>query len=171
MTPETVPLSFFLEPATELAPRMLGMILCRRNGDRVDRFRITETECYYGEEDTACHASRGRTARTEILYRPGGEAYIHRCHMYWLITLTTGPEGHPEGVLIRGIEGHDGPGRTGRALGLDRSLYGTKLTPDGPIWLESNGCTPGYGEYERIGIGYASEEDRSRKWRFRISDD
>ena len=57
---------FFRASAKELAPRLIGKLLCRRlaNGE-ILRYRITETECYYGEKDTACHAHKGRTARTE----------------------------------------------------------------------------------------------------------
>ena len=36
-------------------------------GGRVLRLRITETEAYAGEGDTACHASRGRGRRSEML--------------------------------------------------------------------------------------------------------
>ena len=108
--------AYYSRSALELAPDMLGKLLCRRFDDgTVGRFRIVETEAYYGEEDTACHAHRCSTGRARVMYSAGGLAYVHRCHMYNLLTIVTGPEGHPEGVLIRGVEGHDGPGRTGRA--------------------------------------------------------
>ena len=55
-------------PAPELAPFLLGKYLCRKNdGGEIFRLRITETEAYFGEDDTACHASHGRTPRTETL--------------------------------------------------------------------------------------------------------
>ena len=55
---------YFSAPATELAPDLIGKVLCRRLADgSVLRRRITETECYFGEEDTACHAHKGRTSR------------------------------------------------------------------------------------------------------------
>ena len=31
-------------------------------------FTITETEAYEGQHDLACHSSKGRTARTEIMF-------------------------------------------------------------------------------------------------------
>ena len=69
---------FYTRPATELAPLLLGKLLCRRVGDTVLRCRITETECYFGEEDTACHAHKGRTPRTDTLYLAGGSTEKQR---------------------------------------------------------------------------------------------
>ena len=160
--------SYYARPATELAPDMLGKLLCRRFPDGVRRYRVTETEIYYGMEDTACHAHRCPTGRARIMFESGGLAYVHRCHMFNLLTIVTGHEGHPEGVLVRGVDGFDGPGRVGRELGLELSMYGSEMSPDGVLWMEDDGCRPGYTAFLRIGIGYASEEDRARPWRFRV---
>ena len=62
------------QPATRLATWLLGKTLCRRNGTEVLRFELTETDCYFGEADSACHAHRGSTPRTATLYLPGGVA-------------------------------------------------------------------------------------------------
>ncbi len=65
------------------AKALVGAWLCRRLEDgSVVRRRITETEAYCGEEDTACHAHKGRTARTDVMYAPGGCAYIYLCYGY-----------------------------------------------------------------------------------------
>lgn len=160
---------YYLAPATELAPDMLGKLLCRRDADGVRRYRITETEVYYGTEDTACHAHRCATGRARIMFEAGGLAYVHRCHMFNLLTVVTGPVGHPEGVLVRGVEGLDGPGRVGRELGLELSMYGSPMSPEGYLWMEDDGCRPGFSASERVGIGYACEEDRARMWRYRVS--
>ena len=163
--------AYYSRSALELAPDMLGKLLCRRFEDgTVGSFRIVETEAYFGEEDTACHAHRCSIGRARVMYSAGGLAYVHRCHMYNLLTIVTGPEGHPEGVLIRGVEGHDGPGRTGRALGLELSMYGSPMSPDSFLWLEDDGFRTGFSSHPRIGIPYASEEDRARLWRFRSSE-
>ena len=68
----------YSQSAEVAAPRLLGKLLCRRLGRKVVRLRITETEAYCGEADTACHAHRGRTARTAVMYEPGGRAYVYR---------------------------------------------------------------------------------------------
>lgn len=61
-----------------VARGLLGKVLVRRLADgMVVRHRITETEAYDGERDLACHASRGRTVRTAVMYQPGGVWYVY----------------------------------------------------------------------------------------------
>ncbi len=160
---------YYAGGAESLARDMVGKVLCRGSPDGVRRYRITETEAYVGEGDTACHAHRCPTGRARVMYFPGGVAYVHRCHMYNLLTVVVGPEGSPEGVLIRGVEGFDGPGRVGRELGLELTMGGSPMSPEGHLWLEDDGARPDVTSHERIGIPYASEEDRARLWRFRAS--
>ena len=64
--------AFFRRDCPEVARDLVGKVLCHRLDGEVRRLRITETECYCGEEDTACHAHKGRTARTNVMYSPGG---------------------------------------------------------------------------------------------------
>lgn len=159
---------FYQSPATALAPQLLGKVLCRRVGDEVRRVHITETECYFGEEDTACHAHHGRTARTATLYRAGGVAYVYLCYgIHSLLNVVTGAEGHPEAVLIRGVDGADGPGRTTKFLQIDRALNGEDLCTSDTLWLEEDGTVYPYEALPRVGIGYASEQDQARLWRYR----
>ena len=160
-------MEYYRRPATELAPDVVGKLLCRRIGDEVIRLRITETECYFGEEDTACHAHRGRTQRTEILYAEGGYAYVYLCYgMHNLLNLVTGEAGHPEAVLLRGLAGCMGPGRLTRTLGIDRAFNQKLLIPENGLWLEEDGYRPTLIAAPRIGIGYAAPQDRDRPWRF-----
>ena len=160
---------YFLRPATELAPDLLGKILCRKIEDKIIKLRILETECYFGEEDTACHANKGRTPRTDIMYKAGGNAYIYLCYgIHSLLNITTGEEGHPEAVLIRGIEESIGPGRLTNRLSIDRSLNRMPLIPESGLWLEDDGTRFEYTTAPRVGIDYASEEDRAKLWRFLV---
>ena len=162
--------AFYRAPATVLAPRLLGKLLCRRVGDRVLRMRITETECYFGEEDTACHAHKGRTPRTDTLYLEGGVAYVYLCYgIHSLLNVVTGNQDHPEAVLIRGVEGVSGPGRVTKALAITCTENRLPLTPQSGIWLEDDGTPPPpYRALPRVGIAYAAPIDRDRPWRYLV---
>src|SRR5574344_1850697 len=99
---------FYAGRAPAVARALIGKILCRRVGGRTVRARITETEAYYGEADTACHAHRGKTKRNAVMYESGGRAYVYLCYgMYDMLNVVTGPADFPEAVLIRGVAGHD----------------------------------------------------------------
>ena len=158
--------------AVTMAKALLGKILCRRLDDgNVVRVRIVETEAYFGEEDTACHAHKGRTPRTDVMYAPGGCAYVYLCYgMHSMLNIVTGPAEHPEAVLIRGVEGASGPGRVTKALQITRELNRENLVKSRRLWIEAD-CSeaPRFTATPRIGIGYASKRDQSRKWRFLIA--
>ena len=161
--------TFYMRPATELAPLLLDKLLCRQTASGVIRRRITETECYFGEWDTACHAHKGKTKRTSVMYEAGGVAYIYLCYgIHYLLNIVTGGEGHPEAVLIRGIEGAAGPGLVTKTLSIDKTLNGEDLCVSDKLWIEDDGVISAYKASKRIGINYASEQDRNRLWRFMI---
>ncbi len=161
---------FYASDAEKLAPLILGKLLCRRHPNgTVHRYKVTETEAYCGVDDTACHAHCHPTGRASIMFSEGGLAYVHRCHMYNLLTIVVGPKGDAEGVLIRGLEGFNGPGKVGREIGLELSMYGSPMSLEGFLWLEDDGIVPEFTVHERIGIPYASEEDRAKLWRFRVT--
>lgn len=159
------------QPATVLAPELLGKLLCRKTDGGVLKYRIMETECYFGEEDTACHASKGRTERTRVLYEKGGTAYIYLCYgMHSLFNVVSGKEGHPEAVLIRGVTGYNGPGKLTRAMEIDRALNEEDMVSSDRLWIEDDGCRPAYRTGKRVGIDYATEEYRDILWRFIVDD-
>ncbi|MBE6737136.1 MAG: DNA-3-methyladenine glycosylase [Ruminococcaceae bacterium] len=161
---------YFKLPATELAPLLLGKLLCVSKDGVVSVLRITETEAYFGEEDTACHAHKGRTPRTEILYSAGGRVYVYLCYgIHSLMNIISGEEGHPEGVLIRGVEGYNGPGKLTKHLGIDRTFNNLNVIDSDVIWISDDGYVPKkILTSARIGIDYASEEFRYKPWRFYI---
>lgn len=167
--------SFYRNNAVELAQQLLGKILVRQfdNGE-VKHYRITETEAYYGSNDEACHAHKGRTARTEIMFADGGCLYVYFIYgMYWLLNIVTGEKNHPEAVLIRGIDNIQGSGRVGRELQIDRSFYGEDLLTSDRIWLEeasNNMENIRFDALPRIGIDYAGEEWKNKAWRFKLID-
>ena len=159
---------YFLSPATVIAPDLLGKILCRRTENGVIRAKITETECYFGEEDTACHAHKGKTERTKVMYESGGVTYVYLCYgMHAMLNIVTGDKEHPEAVLIRGVDGANGPGRATKFLHITTKDNALPLTESSGIWIEDDGTpSPEYTSLPRVGIDYASEEDRDRPWRF-----
>lgn len=160
--------SYFQKPATLLAPDLLGKILCRRTENGIIRSEITETECYFGEDDTACHAHKGKTERTATMYEAGGITYVYLCYgMHAMLNIVTGPENHPEAVLIRGINDAKGPGRTTKFLTITTKDNALPLTEDSCIWIEDEGrIAPEYIALPRVGIDYASDVDRNRPWRY-----
>lgn len=163
-----LPNSFFQREVTEVAPDLLGKILVRNFEDgRVEKFRITETEAYRGGDDKACHANKGLTARTKVMFDEGGLVYVYLIYgMYWMLNFVTGKAGDSSAVLIRGLEGVSGPGRVGRALQLNKSFYGENLATSARIWIEDSGLKPKFTTAPRIGIDYAGEPWISKPWRF-----
>jgi DNA-3-methyladenine glycosylase len=159
--------SFFIRDVLDVAPDLLGKILVVKNNELELRFAITEVEAYRGEEDLACHASKGRTSRTEIMYHQGGHIYVYLIYgMYWMLNFVTSKKNYPQAVLIRGIEGFNGPGKLTKQLSIDKSFYGENLCKSERIWLEYRKSIENYIATPRIGIEYAGEPWISKPWRF-----
>ncbi len=160
--------SFFGRDTVTVARELLGKVLVRVFPDGEQRrYRITETEAYCGPHDLACHACKGRTARTEVMFKAGGHVYVYLIYgMYWMLNFVTGPEGEASAVLIRGLEGFSGPGRLGRELALDRSFYGENLETSPLLWLEDAPPLQSIVASPRVGINYAGEPWVSMEWRF-----
>ena len=157
---------FFTRDVLIVAPDLIGKILVCRVGEELLRYRITETEAYRGVEDLACHACKGRTARTEAMYHTGGAVYVYLIYgMYWMLNIVTGHENEPQAALIRGLEGLYGPGRLTRRLQIDKSFYDEDVTVSPRIWLEDDGFKPLYATAARIGVDYAGQW-KDKPWRF-----
>ena len=161
---------FFRRDCLEVAPDLVGKVLVRRLPDGTElRLRITETEAYCGEADTACHAHKGRTKRTEQLYRQGGTIYVYLCYgIHWLLNFITGEDGQPQGVLIRACEGFPGPGRRTKRLEITGTLNGLDAVDCPDLSVEDDGARFEILTDKRVGIGYASQEDQDRLWRFKL---
>lgn len=162
-------MEFFLRDALEVAPELVGKTLVSSlPGAQERRLVITETEVYRGVEDSACHAHRGRTKRTEMLYRPGGAVYVYLCYgIHWLLNVITGPEDFPQGVLIRACEGFEGPGKLTKYLGITGAQNGIDICSSPLLRIEDEGRMVNITTDKRVGIAYADEADRERLWRFK----
>ena len=169
------PRRFFLQSTLTVARELIGMRLVHRDGATLRAGRIVETEAYMGPRDRAAHSSRGRTARTEVMFGPPGHAYVYFIYGFWnCLNVVTAREGVPHAVLLRALEplgGTDGrtfgPGLLCRALGIDRRLNGADLLGE-RLWLERApraGPAPRIARATRIGVDYAGEW-ASRRWRF-----
>ncbi len=160
---------FYLADAVTVARQLPGMELVMAAGEKYRRHLITETEAYLGDSDRACHASRGRTRRTEPMYLEGGHLYIYFVYgMHWMLNVVTGPAEHPQAVLIRGVSQYPGPGRVTKGLGIDGSFNREDLASSGRIWIENTGFRPELVAGPRVGIEYAGEPWISKPWRFMI---
>jgi len=157
---------FFHRPCLEVARDLVGKVLVHNTPEGTLRLRISETEAYCGEADTACHAHKGRTKRTEVLYAKAGTIYVYLCYgMHWLLNIVTGEEEQPEAVLIRACVDAPGPGRLTKKLGITGDLNRSTVMGDN-LWVEDDGFACKVTTGKRVGIGYASQEDQDRLWRF-----
>lgn len=159
---------FFDRDVLDVAPDLVGKILIRRLDDgTILRFRITETEAYRGTEDKACHAHKGRTPRTEIMYNAPATIYVYLIYgMYWMLNFVTEKEGIPQAVLIRGVETYNGPGKLTKALQIDKSFNGESIIKNKRLMIFDDLYKPEIITSPRIGIDYAGKEWASKPWRF-----
>lgn len=178
-----IPLDFYLRPVEEVARELLGQCLVR-DGVAV---RITEAEAYGGPEDSASHGRHGRTVRNAPMWEEGGRAYLYLCYgLHRMLNVVTGPRDVCGAVLIRACEplaGMDailarrrmarvapallaGPGRVAQALALELDFSGHLLFEAGGLELREGEPPPSILTGPRVGVDFATTQDRRRKWRF-----
>lgn len=170
------PIYFEKRDALTVAPWLLGRVLVRvRSGGETIRSVITETEAYNGPDDKACHASKGRTARTDVMFRPGGIWYVYLCYgVHEMLNLVVGPADFPAAVLIRGVRDLTGPGRLTKRLGIDRTLNGRAATPETGLYIEDPGVAvpkKWIQKSPRIGVEYAGPVWAKKPWRFVLAEE
>jgi DNA-3-methyladenine glycosylase len=167
--------SYFNRPTLTVARSLVGKYVVRENGNGIIAGKIIEVEAYVGPKDKACHASKGRTARTEVLFGPPGMSYVYLIYgMYHMLNVVTERMEFPAAVLIRAIQVDgeliDGPGKLCRELAIDRSLNRLDLTSGRSLWFEDRGArvpNKQVGTFPRIGVEYAGEW-ATKPWRFRL---
>ena len=170
-----LPRIYFNRPTVTVARSLIGKYLVRVIDGRMLAGKIVEVEAYVGPQDKACHASKGRTQRTEVLFGPPGVAYVYLIYgMYHCLNVVTEREEFPSAVLIRAIEIDgdliDGPGRLCRALQIDRRLNRADLTTGESLWFEDRGVLVERGDvgtHPRVGVDYAGAWAK-KPWRFRL---
>jgi DNA-3-methyladenine glycosylase len=126
---------------------------------------IVETEAYLGPDDLASHARFGPTARTSVMFGPGGVSYVYLCYgIHQMFNIVTGPAGHGQAVLIRAIAPlvglpddaavGRGPGKVTTALALDRR-HDRKDLASGELFVARHARPPAIASGPRVGVAYA----------------
>ena len=160
---------FFHRPCLEVSRDLVGKILVHQTADGELRLRISETEAYCGEADSACHVHKGRTKRNEVLYDKAGTIYIYLCYgIHWLLNIVTGEEEDPQAVLIRACVDAAGPGKLTKKLHINGELN-RKSIENSSLWVEDDGFQCDVVTDKRVGIGYAAQEDQDKLWRFKMN--
>jgi DNA-3-methyladenine glycosylase len=172
-----LPVVFYGRRTLTVARDLLGQYLVRKVSGRTRAARIIEVEAYIGPRDLACHASKGRTKRTEVMFGDPGRAYVYLIYgMYHCLNVVTERKDFPAAVLIRAVEDEsgviDGPGRVCRAYEIDRTLNCHDLTKGQLLWIEDRGERPSKSKIvasARIGVDYAGDW-AAKPYRLRIED-
>jgi DNA-3-methyladenine glycosylase len=103
------------------------------------------------------------------MYGEAGTIYVYFIYgMYHMFNIVTGQKDFPAAVLLRGIEGWNGPGKLTKQFGIDKRVNGKLLGTQTGIWIEqpltSNRikikCTA------RVGVSYAGPIWAEKKYRF-----
>lgn len=184
-----LPRAFYRRHTSTVARELLGKLLLRRLDNALLVGRIVETEAYLAEDDAACHAARGRTPRTEVMFGEAGFAYVYAIHAKWCCNVVTQRAGAGCAVLLRAVEPLHGiefmrthrnkqklldltrgPARLCAAFAIDRELNGHDLTTRDALWITNDPkpptATPAIEAGPRVGVSSAQHHPL----RFSIAD-
>lgn len=159
--------SFYRRDAETVARELVGTILVHRVGRVTRRARIVETEAYVGSHDLACHAAKGRTARTEVMFGDGGHAYVYLIYgMYDMLNIVTGAAGDAQAVLIRAAEPLDGwetslsgPGKICREMKITVARDNGRDLLDDELFVarDMDATQPTIARSRRVNVDYAKD--------------
>ena len=155
--------AWFQRDVVTVAKQLVGCALVHRKRAGM----IVETEAYQGPDDLASHARFGPTARTSVMFGPGGVSYVYLCYgIHQMFNIVTGPDGEGQAVLIRAVAplvglGDDesigrGPGKVTTALKLDRR-HDRKDLANGQLYVATHEQPPALATGPRVGVAYAKE--------------
>ncbi|MBA3464242.1 MAG: DNA-3-methyladenine glycosylase [Deltaproteobacteria bacterium] len=168
---DRLPAAWFRRDALIVARALIGCALVHRKRAGI----IVETEAYLGPEDLASHARFGPTARTSVMFGPGGVSYVYLCYgIHQMFNVVTGTEGQGQAVLIRAIAPYAGlpddpsvgrgPGKVTTALALDRS-HDRRDLARGALYVAPAQTPDAIATGPRVGVDYAGEWS-ARPYRF-----
>jgi len=170
------------EDVLEISRELMGKIVVTRWNGKFTSGRIVECEAYAGPKDKASHAFGGRrTNRTEIMYAPGGVAYVYLCYgIHHMLNVVTNVKDTPHAILIRALEPVEGikemmrrtnksiadntltrgPGNVCKALGIFTHHTGLSLRSK-ELYIADDGFEYANSEVHqspRIGVDYAGKD-------------
>ncbi|XP_051149255.1 DNA-3-methyladenine glycosylase isoform X2 [Andrographis paniculata] len=156
---------FYQVDALDLGPRLLGKHL--KKDDVV--LQITEVEAYR-QNDSACHARFGITARTAPVFGAGGHAYVYLCYgLHNMLNVVADKEGRRRGSMSDKPVLLSGPGKVGQALGLTTEWSNHPLFIPGGLELLDGEEPEDILVGPRVGIAYALPEHVNAPWRFAVA--
>ena len=164
-----LPRKFFARETNIVSTELLGKILYFQGKTAI----ITETESYIGQDDPACHAARGKTKRTDVMFGPAGFSYVYLIYgMYYCLNFITETEGYPAATLIRGAHvispenRHlNGPGKLCKYLGINISHNKFDITNNNEFFVSDINLRFPYSSTTRIGI----TKGLDKLWRYVIT--
>ncbi|PAV11385.1 3-methyladenine DNA glycosylase [Arsenophonus sp. ENCA] len=162
-----LPRSFYERDTLCVAKDLLGNVLKFADYHGV----INEVEAYVGQDDPACHAVRGCTPRTAVMFGAAGFSYVYLIYgMYHCLNIVTEREGFPTAVLIRGIDLYkptvlslNGPGKLCKKLNITKNNNQIDLTQCHNFCVYDSTIQPEYIATPRIGIKVGTD----KLWRFK----
>lgn len=164
---------FFERPVPDVAKDLLGKFLVKKSGKRETAVMMTEVEAYDGFKDKASHASRGRTERNAPMFGEADRWYVYFTYgMHWMLNIVCGKRDYPAAVLIRAVEGVNGPARLTKFLKIGKKINNRPADKKTGLWIEDRGVRIAAREIRRgarIGVDYAGKFWAKRRWRFYIS--
>jgi DNA-3-methyladenine glycosylase len=176
---QALPREFFERDPAFVARELLGKRLARRiEGGSLEGV-IVETEAYYGLQDPASRAFRGKKDYNRLMWGEPGRVFVYNVHRYWMFNVVAHEPGEIGAVLIRALEPTrgleamlrnrsvedrrgltSGPGKLTIALGIDRSLHGMDvIDPRGRIIITDEEMDCEIGSSRRIGVTRDLERD------------
>lgn len=185
---------FFNRETTSAAKDLLGKFLITNLEEGKVVGKIVETEAYMGVDDLACHASKGKTPRTKVLFGEVGHLYVYLNYgIFWLTNIVAHKDDDVGGVLLRSVEiteGQEitrkrlqkckfvkaneklasGPGKLSVAFGIAGDFHTQDITKSSKIYIEDRGVVLLNSEIfatRRVGVDYA-KHCKDYPWRYYI---